>query len=81
MACRELASKVKGIGEQGKVSGSGLWFEHGRLLSIHARLSAWFQRRRCLPDGEDCSGRTVKQTCAAGRHGYFSWGSRGVLGG
>lgn len=34
MACRELAAKVNDIGEQGKVSGSGLWFEHGRLFFL-----------------------------------------------
>lgn len=48
MACREVASKVKDIGEQGKVSGSGLWFEHGRLLSMLFFLPGFSAEDACL---------------------------------
>lgn len=79
MACRELASKAKDIGERGKVSGSGLNMAACFPCSSVCLVSA-FEAARLMKRSVRV-GRGQKQTCAAGRHGYFSWGGRGEASG
>lgn len=77
MACRELASKLKDIGERGKVSGSGLNMAACLPCSSFWLVSA-FEAARLMKTSVRV-GRGQKQTCAAGPTWIFLLGE--VVGG